>query len=201
MEQPQVSPEETEEIIRLANKILCEHIAGDFVEFGCYRGDTSVLLQKLLVGKTQKPPAFSRKLFLYDSFAGLPEKSPEDASSAGDGFKAGELFVSKREVIEKFKRKNLPIPVVKKAFFEELVPADVPEKIAFAFLDGDLYSSIKTSLALVVPRLADSAIIIVHDYNNPSLPGSARAVDEFLCAHLDFSLTRRFSLAILQKQK
>ena len=52
MNQPindQVTPAETAEILRLAEQSL--EAEGDFVELGCYRGDTSVLLGKLL----QKP--------------------------------------------------------------------------------------------------------------------------------------------------
>lgn len=187
----QVSHQETEEILRLAEKSLS--VAGDFVELGCYKGETSILLAKLL-----KAAGSDKKLWLYDSFAGLPEKAAEDASTAGEQFRAGELFVSKREVVEKFKRSGLPFPVIKKAFFEELDPAsDLPGKVAFAFCDGDLYGSIKTSLKLVVPKLADGGVIVVHDYNNPELPGSARAVDEFLRAHSDFRIMQKYTLAIL----
>lgn len=189
----QVSKQETEEILRLAEKSLSA--AGDYVELGCYKGDTSILLAKLL--KTNKS---DKKLWLYDSFAGLPEKTTEDSSTAGTQFKAGELFVSKREVVEKFKRSGLPMPIIKKAFFETLDPvSDLPETISFAFLDGDLYSSIKTSLKLVVPKLDQKGIIIVHDYNNPELPGSSRAVDDFLRAHSEFRLAQRHTLAILTK--
>jgi len=189
----QVSHQETEEILRLAEKSLS--VAGDFVELGCYKGETSILLAKLL-----KAAGPDKKLWLYDSFAGLPEKTAEDASTAGEQFRAGELFVSKREVVEKFKRSGLPFPVIKKAFFEELDPAsDLPGKVAFAFCDGDLYGSIKTSLKLVVPKLADGGVIVVHDYNNPELPGSARAVDEFLRAHSDFRIMQKYTLAILAR--
>lgn len=186
----QVSDKETKIILDLAERALA--VEGDFVELGCYRGDTSLLLQKLL-----HQNGFDRRLFLYDSFEGLPEKTKEDASVAGDGFKKGELLVTKKEVVLRFKKAGLPVPKIKKAFFEDLDPGmslsntssashsdrppsgDLPEKIAFAFLDGDLYSSIKTSLKLVLPRLTKNAVLIVHDYNNPSLPGVARAVDEF----------------------
>ena len=193
MEQPQVAKAETEEIIRLANKVLLENVKGDFVEFGCYKGDTSVLLAKLL-----KDYKSGKKLWLYDSFAGLPEKTVEDSSAAGDQFKKGELLVSKREVVEKFKRSSLPIPKIKKGFFENLnSTTDLPTEISFAFLDGDLYSSIKTSLNLVVPKLAEQGIVVVHDYNNPELPGSSRAVDEFLRTHPAFKLTQKHTLAIL----
>ncbi len=189
----QVSHQETEEILRLAKLSLLQ--TGDFVELGCYKGDTSILLAKLL-----KDEKSDKKLWLYDSFAGLPEKTAEDSSTAGEQFKAGELFVSKREVIDKFRRANLPLPIIKKAFFEDLNPdADIPEEISFGFLDGDLYGSIKTSLKLVFPKLSKKGIIIVHDYNNPELPGSARAVDEFLRTHPEFRLTQKHTLAILSR--
>ena len=68
----------------------------------------------------------------------------------------------------------------------------------FAFLDGDLYTSIKTSLKLVENRMAKDGIIIVHDYNNPELPGSSRAVDEWLKAHPGKTLEVKETLAIIR---
>lgn len=190
----QVSSQETAEILRLAEQTI--GVAGDFVELGCYKGDTSLLLAKLL-----KSNHSEKRLWLYDSFAGLPAKTREDFSVAGDQFKAGELFVSKREVVEKFKRAGFKVPIIRKAFFEDLNPeTDLPPTISFSFCDGDLYGSIKTSLRLVSPRLDQRGIIIVHDYNNPELPGSSRAVDEFLRAHPEYRLAQKHTLAILTKK-
>ena len=181
----QVSVKETEILLSLLNQSLSANTPGDVVELGCYRGDTSIVFQRALQNFTKFSGGLSKNLWLYDSFAGLPEKSREDSSAAGDQFKSGELFVTKREVIEKFKRQNLPLPKIKKAFFEELDPGtDLPDKISFAFLDGDLYTSIKTSLTLVESKMQPGSIIIVHDYNNPELPGSARATDEWLKSHV-----------------
>lgn len=227
----QVTREETSEILRLAEQ--CLEVEGDLVELGCYRGDTSVLLGKLLQQHVSQCPRISSDaaaqpskassgsaaqpsssqishLWIYDSFAGLPEKAPEDSSGAGANFQAGALLVTKREVLGKLHKHglktsshpdlNLPTVIVKKAWFSDLTNQDLPEKISFAFCDGDLYSSIRTSLQLVAPRLAPQGIIVVHDYNNPELPGSARAVDEFLRSHSDFRLTVRYTLAILQRR-
>lgn len=172
----QVSNLETKILLELLRKTLRQNIEGDVVEFGCYRGDTSVLFQREI--QTLKT------LWLYDSFAGLPPKSKEDSSVAGDQFKSGELSVTKREVLDKFKRQNLKLPKIKKAFFEELDETkDLPAKISFAFLDGDLYSSIKVSLKLIEPKLQKGSIVAIHDYNNSELPGSARAVDEWIKNH------------------
>ena len=191
-EPQQVTKTETEILLELLEKTL--NVNGDVVEFGCYRGDTSVLFKRLLEKNNSE-----KILWLYDSFEGLPAKTREDSSVAGDQFKAGELLVTKREVIEKFKRFGLRLPKIKKGFFENLNPEeDVPEKISFAFLDGDLYTSIKTSLKLVENRMEKDGIIVVHDYNNPELPGSSRAVDEWLRTHPNKTLETRETLAIIK---
>lgn len=212
----QVTREETAEILHQAELALSAE--GDFVELGCYKGFTSVLLGKLLAKSAPGTAAAAapnsqtstKKLWIYDSFAGLPDKTSEDASGAGANFQEGELLVTKREVIDRLRKNGLktssqPIPgastvIVKKAWFDQLQPQDLPKQIAFAFCDGDLYQSIQTSLQLVAPRLVPEGIIIVHDYNNPELPGSARAVDEFLRAHHTYQLQIRHTLAILTQK-
>ena len=167
----QVSEKETERILELAQE--CLDISGDFVEMGCYKGDTSLLLAEIV-------KASEKKLWIYDSFEGLPEKKEVDRSVMGVLFRGGELAVTKREVKQRFLRVNLPVPVIKKAWFSELVENDLPEQIAFAFLDGDFYESIKDSIKLVAPKMSDGGVMVVHDYTNPALPGVKRAVDEWM---------------------
>lgn len=166
----QVSEKETGKILELARK--CLEVEGDFVEMGCYKGDTSLLLADILKN-------FDKKLWIYDSFEGLPEKSAFDESALGVDFRGGELLVTKREVKLRFLKAGLPVPVIKKAWFSDLTGEDLPEKIAFAFLDGDFYESIRDSLKLVTPRMVKGGILVVHDYTNLALPGVARAADEW----------------------
>ncbi|MDO5451876.1 MAG: TylF/MycF/NovP-related O-methyltransferase [Candidatus Saccharibacteria bacterium] len=180
----QVLREETERILAVAAECLC--VEGDFVELGCYKGDTSLLLAEVLqnynrgitVENSVEKPV--KKLWIYDSFEGLPEKSKRDESALGVDFKKGELSITKREVKERFLRSGLPVPVIKKGWFADLKGTDLPGKIAFVFLDGDLYESIRDSLRLVEAKMSEGGIIIVHDYNNPALPGVVKAVDEWL---------------------
>ena len=197
----QVTEEETERILELAAR--CLNAPGDYVELGCYRGDTSLLLAEMLrkdavsdelVEKSVEKSA--KKLWIYDSFEGLPEKSEKDESEVGKDFRQGELMVTKREVKARFLRAGLPVPIIKKAWFNELAEADLPKEIAFAFLDGDLYESIKDSLKLVENKMSDGGVIIVHDYNNPALPGVAKAVDEWL-KDKDVKIERNRSLAVI----
>lgn len=171
----QVTEIETEKILTLARE--CLDVPGDFVEFGCYKGDTSLLLAELLVENHVEKSV--KKLWIYDSFEGLPEKSGLDESVLGVDFKRGELLVTKREVKERFLRAGLPVPVIKKAWFKDLLPEDLPREISFAFLDGDFYESIRDSLRLVGPLMNSGGVIVVHDYTNPALPGVKRAVDEW----------------------
>lgn len=171
----QVSEGETKKILELAKD--CLEVDGDFVEFGCYKGDTSLLLAEVLVENHVEKSV--KKLWIYDSFEGLPEKNIADNSVLGEDFKAGELYVTKREVKERFLRAGLPVPVIHKGWFNELDVDDLPERIAFAFLDGDFYESIRDSLKLVVPKMTEGGVMVVHDYDNPALPGVKKAVDEW----------------------
>lgn len=172
----QIDERELGIILGELDKILRQNIAGDVVEFGCYVGTTSVPIASRLRGS-------GKKLYVYDSFEGLPEKTAEDQSPAGLQFKPGELAASKKQLITNFKKANLPLPVITKAWFSDVTPEQVPPKIAFAYLDGDYYHSVLDPLKLIWPRLAPGAIILVDDYANEALPGAAKAVDEWLKTH------------------
>ena len=197
----QVSDSEHQIILKLFQQSLT--VPGDIVEFGCYKGDTSILLvRQLNQFLKEHPSAAGKTIYLYDSFAGLPAKTTEDSSSIGDNFSTGSLLASKAELVRRFKKANLSLPKIKKAWFADLDPTtDLPPQISFAFLDGDYYASIKLSLKLVYPKLSSGAIVLVHDYRSEALPGVARAVDEFLSVYSGFRLRLRESLAVLHFTK
>lgn len=188
----QVSKKELSIILNALSIIIENRVEGDVVEFGCFSGTTSLFMSRLL--QLTEP---ARTLHAYDSFEGLPPKNPEDASPAGQQFQTGSLRISKKEFVMNFKRAQLPLPSIHKGWFENLESDDIPDKIAFAFLDGDYYSSIKTSLKLIKPRLSKGAVIIVDDYQNEALPGAQKAVDEWLGDH-HFKLQSNHTLAIIQ---
>lgn len=148
---------------------------GAIVEFGCYVGTTSLFIRRLL--DAYKSTA---EFHVYDSFVGLPAKTREDESPLGVQFVEGELFATKRQFYENFKKAGLTAPIVHKAWFHDVSPDDVPDNVFFVFLDGDYYESIKDSLRVTVPHLKQQATIVVDDYANEALPGAARATDEWL---------------------
>jgi O-methyltransferase len=187
----QVTRDELTVIVRELEAVLKAGVRGDIVEFGCFVGTTALFLQRVIQGQAD------RRLHVYDSFAGLPPKSSQDASPAGEQFKAGELIASKAGLIRNFKRAALPLPVIHKAWFDELQSGDVPPAIAFAFLDGDFYHSILTSLRLVWPRLQPGAVVVVDDYQTEALPGVRQALDEWAVDHR-FTIRTEASLAIVK---
>jgi O-methyltransferase len=158
------------------SQIVSQAVPGHIVEFGCYVGTTSLYLRRLL--DATKDSA-RRELHVYDSFAGLPPKHRADQSSVGNQFQAGALQVSKKELLLQFKKAGLRPPIVHKAWFADLQPADIPSPIGYAFLDGDFYASITDSLRLVWPRLSPGGFVVIDDYRREALPGVERAVDDF----------------------
>lgn len=170
----QVDREDIRQVLLHLEKALEQGVEGDVVEFGCYIGTTSLFIRRLLDQRHE-----TRAFHVYDSFEGLPPKSREDDSPAGVNFKAGELAVSKKQFIREFQKAGLTLPVIHKGWFDQLSPDDVPDKIAFAFLDGDFYGSIKSSLQLVLPRMSRGGIIVLDDYAREALPGVAKAVKQY----------------------
>ena len=163
-------------VLRELEKVLAGKTTGDIAEFGCYIGTTTVFMRRLMDAMSQSQ---LRSLYAYDSFSGLPEKTQSDASGTGEQFKGGELAVSKKQFLHEFKKANLQAPITYKDWFKDLEPRQLPDHIAFAFLDGDFYESIIDSLRLVWPRLTPGGVITIDDYQRAALPGVERAVRDF----------------------
>jgi O-methyltransferase len=163
----------------LVSQVLAYEVEGDFVELGCNTGASSVLITRLLQGRNS-----NKKLSVYDSFDGLPSAKQID----GIFYKAGELKTSEGILRDNFKKYNLPVPEIHKGWFQDTLPNELPEKISFAYLDGDFYDSIIISLHYVYPKLSPGAICLIDDYCDPQinpkgwnrLPGVKKACDEFL---------------------
>lgn len=191
----QVSREDLGVVWRELDKVLQANVPGDIVEFGCYVGTTSLFIRRLL---DERRPSGSRTFHAYDSFEGLPPKSAEDSSPAGAQFQAGKLAVSKKTFMQVFRAANLQPPVVHKKWFDQLTGKDVPERIAFAFLDGDFYRSIMASLQLVWPRMSAGGIILIDDYKREALPGAERAIRDFLQGKSVKRLHGEHNIAIIE---
>lgn len=169
----QVDRDQIRSILTELLQVIEAGTSGAVVEFGCYIGTTSLYIRRLLDAVSD-----GREFHVYDSFEGLPPKTSKDTSPAGIQFQAGELRVSKKEFLRAFQKASLRPPIIHKGWFSRLRDQDVPTAIAFAFLDGDFYESIRDSLQLVLPHMQQGGVIIVDDYAREALPGAAKAVHE-----------------------
>lgn len=148
-------------IYHLLTQSILLKIPGDIVELGCNDGRTAAIMQKTLDEYSSK-----KKIYLYDSFQGLPKKHEKDGDCK---FQEGWCMKPEQAVSDVFKKFKLPMPVIVPGWFKDTLPNKLPEKISFAHLDGDFYSSIKESLEGIYPRLSKGAIVVVDDYGIPKI--------------------------------
>jgi O-methyltransferase len=146
-------------------------VDGDVVEFGCYVGESSKYLAKTLI-ETKS----NKKLFVYDSFEGLPDLSKWEENT---GWTPRTLKTTEDVLINNFVENNLPTPIIHKDWFNNIPESKIPEKISFAFLDGDFYDSIYDSLTKVYDKVQDGGYICFHDYKRNDLPGVEAAIKDF----------------------
>lgn len=166
-------------LYHLVSQVLAYGVPGDIVEVGCNQGQSSVLIQKVI---DEYDP--SRRFHVYDSFEGLPALTAKDGDTQ---FHQGEMKTTRQVLVGNFERYGLRVPEIHEGWFQDTLPNGLPGRISFAYLDGDLYESIKVSLEYVYPRLSRGAVCLIDDYSDPSLypdvmnllPGVKRACDEF----------------------
>lgn len=166
---------DSNQIEKLVHGLLNVHennIEGDVVEFGCFVGESSKYLMKTLVELNS-----NKKLYVYDSFEGLPDLTKWEENS---GWRAGTLKTSEEVLISNFETNGLPLPIIHKDWFSNVPQENIPEKISFAFLDGDFYNSIYDSLTKIYDKVVDGGYIFFHDYKRHDLPGVDAAIKDFL---------------------
>lgn len=156
-------------------------LEGDICEFGIAQGLTSTLMAYQL--KTN-----NKNIWLFDSFEGLPKPTEKDTLK-DDIYNLGSIeayqgtMAHKPEsVLSKMKSIQFPLDRVKliPGFIEETIHKNnLPQKVAFAYVDFDFYEPIKIALHFLDKALSFGGYIVVDDYDFFST-GAKKAVDEFL---------------------
>lgn len=154
----------------LLQRILLLDIPGSVVEIGCNTGLTACFMQVAMERK--------RELHVYDSFEGMPHRTSEDDGTWG-WVQSGVLAVSEQSVLDTFAKWDEPPPVIHKGWFRNTLHDQLPDQIAYAHLDGDLYESIKVSLEKTYPRLPAGAVCVVDDWAMDMMPGCKKACADF----------------------
>lgn len=182
---------ERKELFRRAFQALAYNgIKGDYAEFGCFGAATFTLAwgAARLVGH----PAH---LWAFDSFQGLPPSS--DPRDAHDGWTEGAMSMTEPLFIDRCLENGLPredFTTVAGYYSDSLdsgARGDRPERICFAYIDCDLYSSTRDVLLFLGPRLCNGAVLAFDDYfcfseTHPS--GERIAAAEYFADHASWRL-------------
>jgi len=165
----------------LAEQVLYDGIAGDFIETGVWRGGACIMMRAVL--RAHGVP--DRRVWVADSFAGLPPPSPDRYPlDAGDThFQMPELAVSMTEVRRNFERYGLLDDQVcfLRGWFKDTLPTAPTGPLALMRLDGDMYESTIDALDALFPRLSPGGFVIIDDYGY--VDSCRAAVDEFRARH------------------
>ena len=147
---------------------------GDVIECGVFQGVTSVLMAKLMdLRQSQK------KLFLFDSFRGLPE--PDRRVDASQRFQKGAWAATRKEVETLLASYGvLQRCVIHEGWFSEtLQKLGDEQRFCFAYVDADLYASTVDCLKHIWKRMDANSIAVFDDYHHPS-GGVRKALDEWV---------------------
>lgn len=166
-------------------------IPGSIVEMGCWNGGCGAFM----AWKTKKDKT-DRRIWLFDSFEGLPELSEEDQEWAKKNprlrmkqvgeknLKATGYYSATedraREALRRVGANEQNVEIVK-GWFQDTVPTAKKNigPIAVLRLDGDIYESTKYCLEELYDNVSVGGAIVIDDYH---LEGCRKALYEFFHA-------------------
>ncbi len=177
-------------LILAVRHIVKRKIPGAIVECGVWRGGSMLTAARTLCELGDR----ERELFLYDTYAGMPEPGDQDVRQF-DKVSASELL--KNDTKDDGTRAIASIEIVKQTMslsryptdkvrmivgkVEETIPSTIPKQIALLRLDTDWYSSTLHELRHLYPLLSPGGVLIIDDYG--WWEGARRAVDEYFADH------------------
>jgi O-methyltransferase len=176
------SPDRVFGLCKAVEYIVKAGIQGDMLECGSCSGGSmmAVALTLLRLGDT------TRKLYLYDTFEGMPAPTANDVDlfgdtaqsmmdNAGGPFLKVDLETTRRNMSQTGYPPNRIFLVPGRV--EETIPTSSPERIALLRLDTDWYDSTRHELVHLFPRLSRGGVLIIDDYGH--WQGARKATDEY----------------------
>jgi len=168
-------------IARLDNLQACieravqQDVPGDLIETGVWRGGASIFMRGVL----KALEVTDRRVWVADSFQGLPEPDGRYLADQGDGHhRFSDLAVPLEVVRENFRRYGLLDAQVRfvPGWFRDTLPGLRDQRWAIIRLDGDMYESTIEALEALYPQLSVGGYVIVDD---GALAPCRAAVDDF----------------------
>jgi SAM-dependent methyltransferase/predicted O-methyltransferase YrrM len=170
-------------LYRLARQVCENNVCGNFVECGVAAGGSSALLAWVIKRYSRHP----RKLFAFDSFAGMPRPTADDkhqgVPAGSTGWGAGTCSAPETSVLEVCSKLGAAdVLTTVKGYFEQTLPSkrDWAGMIALLHMDGDWYRSTRSILDNLYERLTNEAVVQVDDYGY--WDGCRKAIHDFEAA-------------------
>ena len=170
-----------ENLAELTDRALKEKVPGDFIETGVWRGGACALMRGILKARG----ITNRKVYVADSFEGLPPPNEEEyPADTGSRFHTrGQLSITQETVQKTFEKYDLlddQVVFVKGWFKDTLHKLDCG-KFALIRLDGDMYESTIQAIEALYPKLSKGGFIIVDDYG--SIKACKQAITDYREEH------------------
>jgi predicted O-methyltransferase YrrM len=160
-------------LYRALHYVVSRNIAGDVVECGSARGGSAALM-----ALTLRRLKSQRKLWLFDTFEGLPAPTSEDPDFELADLFTGTCIGTLNEVRELFHTLGVSDSVeFVKGLFQEVLPVTRVPAISVLHIDGDWYESVKVCLDFLYDKVVPHGVIQFDDYGY--WKGARKAVDEF----------------------
>lgn len=170
--------------------VVENEIPGDFVECGVWKGGSSMLIALTLL----ELGCTDRKLYLYDTYAGMSEPTdrdrnivgtdPSEAWSRAQGSHYNEwMYAPLQEVRRNMLSTGYPQQnvVFVQGKVEDTIPGIIPERVALLRLDTDWYESTYHELQHLYPRLTPQGVLLLDDYG--FWQGAKEATDRYFQEH------------------
>jgi O-methyltransferase len=143
----------------MGNKVIQNRIPGDVVEFGVFKGGSSSVLARVFNACS------SKRLWLYDSFAGHPSIDADlnPGMKKWEGKHIGTLEDVKANIRGLNPNMDENKLIWKKGFFNETLKQELPKIISYLHIDCDWYECHIDILDALYDRVAWGGVIVCDD--------------------------------------
>jgi O-methyltransferase len=192
-------------IEKAALRVTYDHIVGDYLEFGTFRGRSLINAYSAMAATFQNRLTNERSLLTaeqeadcqaqwtsmrfiaFDSFQGLPALQGIDRDGAD--FRAGQYACSREDVARNLHEEGVDLSKVEfvEGWYNHTCIATTKERLglkaaAICWIDCDLYQSTKEVLNFIKDLIVDGTILVFDDwfcFRGSPFRGQQRAFREF----------------------
>lgn len=177
------------------------HAEGDFCEIGCYRGYTTVLLNRHL-----DEVAPQKRYWAIDTFGGFVaddvahEQQARGKTSREEGRALAKFTINSQRWFDRTMALNGITRVTSHAAAVQDFDFPAGVRFCFALVDVDLYRPTLAALEKLWPLMSPGGIVVVDDcHEHHAYDGSRQALEEFCAARgLGFEMVET-KLGVLRK--